>query len=428
MRVAWLLILAFCAPLVAAQKPDIVIVLADDLGYGDLSCYGGTVPTPALDRLAREGTSFTQYYSASPICSPSRAGLLTGSHPARWRLTSFLQARAGNRGCEQADFLDTNAPTLPRALKAAGYATAHFGKWHLGGGRDVTNAPKFAAYGYDEHAGTYESPEPHPDITGTNWIWSKHDKVKRWTRTACFVDRTLDFMRRHTNEPVFINLWLDDPHTPWVPEENAPTGDRQGNLRKVLIEMDRQIGRLAKGLRTNTLLIFTSDNGPLPTFQGSRSSGFRGSKLSLYEGGIRVPFIVRWPSRTSAGRVDNSTVISTLDLFPTLCKLSDARPPNGDGEDLSQSFLGTSVKRQRPLFWEYGRNEQFFKYPTGADRSPNLAMRSGDWKLLVQADGSGIELYDLSKDSRESANVADAHPELAEKFKNTLLMWRRELP
>src|SRR6185436_19296043 len=172
-RFALLLLLALGLPVHAADpRPNIIIVLADDFGWGDLSCYGAKVPTPQLDAMARDGTRFTQFYVASPICSPSRAALITGQFPARWRITSYLQSQKGNRACEQADFLATNAPSLPRVLKSAGYATAHIGKWHLGGGRDVTNAPKFAAYGYDLGYGTYESPEPHPDLTATDWIWS----------------------------------------------------------------------------------------------------------------------------------------------------------------------------------------------------------------------------------------------------------------
>src|ERR1044071_366780 len=148
-------VLAAAAPGPSPDPPNVVVVLADDLGPGDLSCYGGATPTPHLDRMAREGVRFTRYYAAAPICSPSRCGMVTGQFPGRWRITSFLQTRAGNRACGQADFLDPKAPSLPRALKSAGYRTLHVGKWHLGGGRDVTDPPKFAAYGYDAGLGTY---------------------------------------------------------------------------------------------------------------------------------------------------------------------------------------------------------------------------------------------------------------------------------
>src|SRR4051812_36154961 len=189
-------ILASQWSLAADQKPPhIIFVLADDMGPGDLGCYGGTIaPTPHIDQLASDGLRFTQFYVAAPVCSPSRCALITGQFPARWRIHTFLQTVAGDNEREQVNFLDPKAPSLPRMLKQAGYKTAHFGKWHLGGGRDVVNPPKFAAYGYDESAGTWESPEPHPDITASNWIWSDKDKVKRWKRTEFFVDRTLDFL------------------------------------------------------------------------------------------------------------------------------------------------------------------------------------------------------------------------------------------
>jgi arylsulfatase A-like enzyme len=427
------------APAPAAARPHIVVVLADDLGPGDVGCYGGAVaPTPNLDRLAGEGVRFTQYYAASPICSPSRCGILTGHFPARWRITSFLQTRAGNRGCDQADYLDPKAPSLPRALRAAGYRTAHFGKWHLGGGRDVTDPPRFAAYGYDEHAGTWESPQPHPDITAGNWVWSDRDTVKRWDRTAFFVDRALDFLKRHKDKPSFVNVWLDDPHTPWVPSAQANKGDTADNLRAVLVETDRQIGRLLDGLKGlgiegDTLIIFTSDNGPLPTFQAARTVGLRGSKLSLYEGGIRLPFIARWPGRVPAGRVDGTTVLAAVDLLPTFCALAGAELPKDarpDGEDRSTALLGNpATARARPLFWEYGRNEQFFRYPdTKADRSPNVAIREGDWKLLVNADGTGAELYDLAADPREARNLAAERPTVADRLKGAAVAWRKSLP
>lgn len=423
-----LLLLALAAAPQDVRKPNIILILADDLGPGDLG-----EGTPRLNRMAAEGTRLDRYYSASPICSPSRAGLLTGTFPARRRLTSYLQTRKGNLGCEQADYLDPKAPSLPRALRDAGYATAHFGKWHLGGGRDVTDAPPFSAYGYDEHAGTWESPEPHPDLTATNWIWSDKDKVKRWERSAFFVDKTLDFLRRNGAKPGFVNLWLDDPHAPWVPGPGKK-GETAENLRAVMAELDRQVGRLLDGLRElgvekDTLVIFTSDNGPLPTFERARTAGLRGSKLSLYEGGIRVPFIARWPGRVPAGRVDTDSVASAVDLFPSLCALAGAPAADGDGEDLSPALLGRSVARKTPLYWEYGRNDTTFVYPKAAgDRSPNVAIREGSWKLLVQSDGRGAELYDLAADPNETKDVAERHPDRARALTEKALAWRSSLP
>lgn len=426
-----------------ALRPNIILILTDDMGFGDIGCYGGKfAPTPNIDRLAREGIRFTQYYSASPICSPSRTGILTGMYPARWRITSYLQTRKGNAACGQADFLDPKAPTIARTLKAAGYATGHFGKWHLGGGRDVTNAPPFRAYGFDEYASTYESPEPHPDITATNWIWSDQDKVKRWDRTAFFVDQTLAFLKRRQGQPCFVNLWPDDVHTPWVPGgerlSEYPNGpEQERKFRAVLDEYDRALGKLlaglnALGLEESTLVIFTSDNGALPTFNGLRTAPFRGSKLSLYEGGIRMPFIVRWPGHIPAGRVDERNVLGAVDLFPSLCAIARAPRPGDvdfDGEDLSVVLLGRKNRiRRTPLFWEYGRNQQSFVYPPAPDRSPPVALRDGRWKLLVHADGSQAELYDLKSDSAEQNNLAGKETAVARRLTRAAINWRNALP
>ena len=424
-----------------APRPNIIYILADDLGPGDLGCYGGKrIATPNIDRLAVEGTRFTQFYAASPVCSPSRCGLVTGQFPGRWRITSYLAEKKRNQGAEMADFLDPKAPSLPRAMHEAGYRTAHFGKWHLGGGRDVTDAPKFAAYGYDEHAGTYESPEPDPDITATDWIWSNKDKVKRWKRTEFFVDKTLDFLRRQKDVPCFVNLWLDDVHTPWIGNEaatketnpNIPT-----NLKRVGEEMDRQIGRLMDGLKElgiddKTLVIFSSDNGPYPNLAG-RTQGLRGCKLSLYEGGIRLPFIVRWPGVTPAGATDETTVIGAVDMLPTLCNIGGVEAPKEvalDGIDRSVALKGKPLAaRERPLMWEYGRNEEFFGYPKQPrDRSPQLAIRDGKWKLLVNADGEAAELYDLSADTNETNNVIGEQSDNAARLKKSVLDWWRSLP
>ena len=425
-----------------AAKPNVVFVLTDDMGYSDPHCYGGNfAPTPNIDRLAREGVRFTHFYDSAPICSPSRAAFISGKFPASLNFTTFLNTRNANRDCEQADFLPTSVPVIARALKAAGYATAHFGKWHLGGGRDVKNAPPFSAYGYDEHAGTWESPEPDPKITSSNWIWSPTDQVKRWDRTGYFVDRTLDFLARHKDRPCYVEVWPDDVHTPWVPDLKRQAHQRSWETRPnfcaVLAAYDVQMGRLLDGLKRlgmeeNTIFIFTSDNGPLPSFHHERTGGLRGSKLSLYEGGIRVPFIVRWPGHTTAGRVDERTVLGAVDLFPTVCAITHASPPAGatfDGEDMTAALVNSPIVHSKTIFWEYGRRSKSFNFPKDAyDCSPHLAVREGKWKLLVNGDGSSTELYNIEADPNETKNLAPQQPETTKRLRNAALAWRRSLP
>jgi arylsulfatase A-like enzyme len=426
----------------SSTQPNIVFILTDDMGYSDPGCYGGTfAPTPNIDRLAAEGVRFTHFYDSAPICSPSRAAFVSGLFPASLNFTTFLDTRAANRDCEQTDFLPTTAPAIARVLKAAGYATAHFGKWHLGGGRDVKDAPPFGAYGYDEHSGTWESPEPDPNITSTNWIWSPQDPVKRWERTGYFVDHTLDFLKRHRDVPCYVELWPDDVHTPWVPDlkrqgEKASYETRP-NFCDVLAAYDVQMGRLFDGLKTlrleqNTLVIFTSDNGPLPSFNHQRTGGLRGSKLSLYEGGIRVPFIVRWPGHTTAGRVDEQTVMAAVDMFPTFCAIAQASPPAGvkfDGQDMTEALVNAPVAHSKTIFWEYGRQSKKFNYPAKPyDRSPHLAVREDKWKLLVNDDGSSTQLYDMQADPNETKNLADEQTDVTRRMRDDALAWRASLP
>ena len=425
-----------------SARPNIILILVDDMGIGDVGCYrsadSGLPPTPNIDRLAKEGIKFTNYYSAAPICSPSRVSLMTGVTAGKWNITSYLSDRKHNRTCEQADFLDPLAPSIARKLKQAGYTTAHFGKWHMGGGRDVDNAPGIIQYGFDEYASTYESPDPDPLLTSTNWIWARTDSVKRWERTAYFVDKTLDFLKRNPGQPAFINLWPDDVHTPWVPDEMTlnefPGGtEKPREFKRVLAELDKQIGRLMAGLKAlgiddNTLIVFTSDNGALPTFEGDRSALYRGSKLSLYEGGIRMPFIVRYPARTPKGVVDSTSVLCATDLFPTFLSLVGQQTKGKwDGINAVAILQGKPGVRPVPIFWEYGRNNISFKYPMGRDRSPNLAMRQGDWKLLTNDDGTGTELYNLKADAAERTNVSGRHSGLVTQMQGKLLAWRKTL-
>lgn len=449
--------LAGCLPVLAAAAtlpgkaqtgrelpPNIIIVLTDDMGYGDIGTYGGKfIPTPNIDRMAEEGLKFDRYYSASPISSASRCGLITGMHPGKWHITSYLQTRAGNKSAEMADYLDPEAPTLPKAMQSAGYKTGHFGKWHLGGGRDVTDAPPFRLYGYDEYNSTYESPDPDPLLTATNWIWSPEDSISRWNRTAYFVDKTLDFLNRHRGEPCFVNLWPDDMHTPWVGDAEQqqvfPDGqESEKNFRTVLAEYDRQIGRLLREIRrmnltNNTIVIFTSDNGPAPSFRGSRAGNMRGCKASLFDGGIRMPFII-WDTQGEipAGKTDRTTLLSGLDLFKSLCALAGAPLPAGypgDGADMSGALTGTPQPRHAPLFWEFRRNDsKAFPRPADKDVSPNIAVRLDNWKLLVNRDSTLVLLYDMEDNPRENMEVSARHPELASRLKKLALTWRNSLP
>jgi len=437
----------------ANEQPNVLIVFVDDFGLGDVSCYGGKkIQTPAIDRLASEGLRFNQFYVASPICSPSRCGLITGQFPARWKITSYLQSKAGNRECEQADFLDPSAPSMVRAFHEAGYATAHVGKWHLGGGRNVTDAPKFAAYGYDLGLGTYESPEPAAALGLKSVPWDtkiEPQQVPRHDRTRWMVDETLSFVQQHPDQPWFVNLWLDDTHTPFRPSDDQMTDDAGGlgtiEYRAVLKETDHQIGRLLESLREmkfdqNTIVILAGDNGPQPTFDRSRTNGLRGMKWSLYEGGIQTPFIIRWPGNVPAGVTNKTTVLTAVDIFPTLCALSGVAPPAGvefDGQDMSLVFKGQERKRRRMIFWEYGRKPassdqkalRAFPYPNEPNsKSPNVAVREGDWKLLVNADGSSVELYDLSTDPIESKNIAEERVDVTSRLKDAALFWRQSVP
>jgi len=414
------------------QRPNIIFILTDDMGYGDVSCYNGTYPTPNIDKLASEGIRFTNYYSVSPVCSPSRVGFLTGMAPATWKINNFLSDKKHNRDCEQNDYLDPSAPGIAKIFKANGYATGHFGKWHMGGGRDVKSAPSISEYGFDEWNSTWESPDPDPLITSSNWIWADTDSIKRWNRTAYFVDKTLNFLEKNKGKPCYVNLWPDDVHTPWVPGGDyiKNEGALEKNFIPVLKEYDKQIGRLLDGLKRlgldkNTIVVFTSDNGPAPNFRHDRSAGMRGTKLSLYEGGIRMPFIVWGPSKVPAAKIDTASVITSTDLLPSFCRFAGiSNTVNGDGEDRSTVLSGKPSLRKKEIYWEYGRNEIGFDYPKRPeDRSPSLAIREGQWKLLMNQDGSKTELYNISKDKNETNNLVARETVIVKTLSAKLLIW-----
>lgn len=434
--------LAGTVPLSAAakesQKPNVVILYVDDMGIGDVGYTGGKVAdTPHIDALANQGKVFSQYYTAAPVSSPSRVGATTGCYPIKYKINTFLSAKRWNRETDQNDYLVEEAPSMARAFSAAGYHTGHFGKWHMGGGRDVKEAPAITKYGFDEYISTYESPDADPKLTSTNWIWAPTDEVRRWSRTEYFINKSLEFIDKHKGEPCFINLWPDDMHTPWVPddkvEQNKKEWSTKESFRPVMEAMDKEIGRFVEELKKrdlmdNTIFVFTSDNGPSPSFKRERTLGMRGCKNSLYEGGINMPFFITYGDKIAKGK-DNQTQFCSVDLYPTLCAMAGIPVEsgwNGDGEDLSKAIYGKkSVERKDALKWSYGHNEKF-KRPGNNDSSPHLAIRKGEWKLLCNSLDDVVELYNLTTDPNEATNVAANNPAIVSDMKGEVMAWWEE--
>ncbi len=444
------------------SRPNIIFIFIDDLGFADFSCTGNKkVRTPHIDRLAAEGTLFKQFYVASPICSPSRVGVTTGQYPARHLINSFLNNRKRNRERGMRDFLDPGAPCIARAFREAGYATAHYGKWHMGGGRDVGDAPLPAAYGFDDSFVSFEGLGPRVIFSraGLNSQSARLGRgpirfAPKHKLTAMYVDKCLSFLKENKEKPVYLHLWLNDVHdahdpAPGTAGNHVEVTDNPLEQRffAVLVEMDRQIGRLVEavgkaGLKERTMIVMTGDNGPTAWKRQyydkgidppGDTGGYRGRKWSLYEGGIRQPLIVRWPRTEGgvpAGRIDEETVLSALDFFPTLTSLAGVKAPavEFDGIDARDAFLGKRLERKKPIFWEYGRDGSYLKPGLEKDRSPNLALRDGKWKCLVNADGTDLQLYDFSQAQDEENNVAPEHPEVAQEMARRLLEWRKGLP
>ncbi len=361
---------------------------------------------------------------------------MTGQFPARYRIFGHLAQHRYNAERGMPDFLDPKSPSILRYFKMAGYITGHYGKWHLGGGMDEKaseeHIPEPSAYGVDKYkVFVGKGPnfdKPNFDAFSSNYI----------------IDESINFIREHKDKPFFLNIWLKDTHAFLNPtaEMMAPY-DGWGGALKVYWgateNADRQIGRFLEkleelGLRENTIVIFTSDNGPedihIPNASHSAAGSpgpFRGRKRSLYEGGIRVPFIIRWPSKIPAGRVDTKSIISGVDMLPSLCKMAGVKfeeSPELDGQDMSRALLGHSLERQKPLMWDF--RYRIFGYTI--NRSPMLAIREGKWKLLANPDKSRVELYDIIEDPMELNNLASLEKQIAEGLLQKLLDWFQKMP
>jgi N-acetylgalactosamine-6-sulfatase len=416
-----------------AAPANVVFILADDLGWGDLSCHGSTfIKTPHIDQLAKEGTDFREFYTASPVCSPSRVGFMTGQDPARFGVRSAISGVSKNREIPQVDWLDPKAVMLPRLLRDAGYATGHTGKWHLQSSQ-AGDAPLPEVYGVSEtalFAGT-----SHPKIDRTI---SYHDIWKE----------SIDFIKRHEAEPFYLNVWMHETHLAHEPTEEALKAnehleERQRIYAAVATDADEGVGKILStlkelGLEENTLVIFSSDNGPEnthPTMKKMRggyggyysvgeTGGHKGRKRSLHEGGVRTAFIVKWPGHIPANRVDEKTVISATDMLPTVCAAMNVALPAGyksDGENMLPAWEGKQHPRTKPIFWDW----------SGTDRPPTnwcrWSIRDGDWKLLT--DGKERkELYRITEDEGEIHEIASQEPEIVNRLQGMLDAWKASLP
>ncbi len=444
---------------IADERPNLVLVFIDDMGWGDFSCFGNpAVQTENVDRLAAEGIRFEQFYVNSPICSPSRVAISTGQYPQRWRITSFLNHRKNNIDRGMAQWLDPTAPMLARFLQDAGYATGHFGKWHMGGQRDVGEAPLITEYGFDKSLTNFEGlgprvlalkdaydgqpPKKHTlgsDQLGRGEItWQDRSRV-----TESFTTAAIEFIKLAVadDRPFYVNLWPDDVHSPYFPPA-ARRGDQAKRTlyHGVLDTADEQLGVLfdfirgSDRLRDNTLILVCSDNGPE---QGAGSAGkLRGYKTHLFEGGIRSPLVAWGPGLMDprqAGLVNSQSVFSAVDLVPSLLAIAgvEATGVAGaqvefDGEPLSEVLTGRSTaSREQAIFFRRPPDRDAFY---GVDDLPDLAMREGKWKLLCEYDGTDVLLYDLEADAEESRDLAAEHPGIVTRMTNALLAWHQSMP
>ena len=453
---AWML-----TPQSDAARPNVIFLLTDDQGWADAAAWGHPYyKTPNLDRLTKEGTRISQFYVANPVCSPSRTAFMTGQFPARHGVHGHFSDHQQNAARGMPDWLSPQAPLLTRQLKSAGYATGHFGKWHLGHGE---GAPLPSAYGVDESATTVSNE--------TNLRDPAAPPVEHWwgKSTGLIVDHALQFIRSHKDQPFYLNIWTLVPHAKLdpTPEQLAVYQDLQpdaanpafGKLTQEyykkakdlrsqmqvfaasITDLDTQVGRLLDALKElgiddNTVLVYSADNGPEDYHIGNASNAgvgspgpLRGRKRSIYEGGVRTPLIVRWPGKVKGGVFDETHVMGGVDLLPTICSITGTPLPEGavlDGEDVSDIWTGASRPRKKPLFWEWRFSLANGGLPEFVP--PSLAMRDGPWKLLMSHDQKRVELYNIPEDIGETTNVAAQHADIVESMSAALMDWQKTLP
>ncbi len=444
------------APLPAAErKPNVIFILTDDQGWNDAHFAGHPyVQTPHLDKFASQSTWLRQFYVAATVCSPSRTAFMTSHYPARHLIHGHISGHEQNVARSMPDWLDPQVTTLPGLLKSVGYATAHFGKWHLGSG---ASAPPPEAYGFDVSRTTVSNGTPFAEASDP-YFWAKS--------TGLIVDETIAFIKAHQGQPFYANVWTLLPHAtlkptpeqlaeyadlapsasdpafgPWMQQYLGAAKDLKSQMQVFcasITDLDRQLGRLFTALdelklANDTIIFFSSDNGAEDYRIGNASNGgvgntgpLRARKRSMYEGGIRTFGLVRWPGRVAAGKRDETSVTGGVDFLPTICKLTGVTLPANlqpDGEDVSDIWLGKSRPRKAPLHWEWLFNVQ------GADYTPPLlTVRDGDWKLFVNHNGRDAQLFNIPQDIGEAHDVAVANPEVVKSLTSKALAWAKSLP
>ena len=396
-----------------APRPNIVVLLCDDLGYGDLGCFGHPrIKTPHIDQLAKDGVRFTSFYAGAPVCSPSRAALFTGRNPNRLGIRDWIPEGSGIH-------MQRSEVTVASLLKGGRYRTGLAGKWHLNSKFDGVE-PTPGDFGFDHWLATQNNTD---HMTPRNFVRDR-EKVGPLAEhaSAVVVDEAIGFIEKADADPFAMFVTFHAPHeivaTPdaytaiYSDEPDSTVRDYYGSVSLV----DHEVGRLLKviderGLRDKTLVLFTSDNGPEglkrypKAIHSHGSTGpLRGQKLSMYEGGLRVPGIVRWPGRAEAGSVCDQPV-AFPDLLPTLCEVAGVAAPADrplDGVSFLPALAGKPIDRVRPLAWQYDK----------AIGSPwTLAVRQGSWKLLADSDRKRFALYDLANDIGETRDQSGDEPD-----------------
>jgi arylsulfatase A len=405
-----------------APKPNIVVLLCDDLGYGDLGCFGHPrIKTPEIDRLAREGARLTSLYAGAPVCSPSRAALFSGRNPNRLGIRDWIDHGSGIH-------LPRSTATVARSLKAAGYTTCLSGKWHLNSqfnGREPTPGD----FGFDHWFATQNNAK-HQDPTNFIRNGQRAGPLKGHA-SSLVVDEAIGFIDKAGDRPFAVFVTFHAPHeqveTPeaytsmYADVPDPTTRDYYGSVSLVDHEVGRLVSALdARGLRERTLVLFASDNGPeglrrYPNAIHSHGSAgaLRGGKLSMYEGGLRVPGVIRWPGRVKPGG-ECSEPLAFYDVLPTLCAAAGVPPPEGvalDGVDVLPILEGRSVERPVPLHWQYDHAQ---------DGPWRIAVRRGPWKLLSDAERKQFALYDIDADIAEARDLAAERPEIVKPLRAEL--------